>query len=393
MSFDERGLALVIAGAVPKHVIMLPAEVRAVARRILEVFGPRLVERATASVSVLPATETPGRLEDGTRVRVTSGPCQGRLGVVYDQEWRESKVRLDGDVAGEWFPNDALEVCPSEPEKCGWCHFDSHGETSCGDAYAQRTSEARPGPLCPGCGWPHTPQQSHAESCPIANGDGARCHRCGHYETSYERATSLYAHCPSCSRHTRWLRVASAQRTNEALSPGLDPGDAWALDAHGKSLLQKLPMTTTEAWETIIAEHFLVVFERGRTAGTEEERIRARTETPEPERVCDDLFFAGRNLAREVERLIKHDDNRLGDRIRYALKIYREHDPDVLRDLIAMAEATETGSVEPEPTCRHCGQPEKAHRIKVDGWLEDVVCPDGQKHASFEAVPKRSETK
>lgn len=42
-----------------------------------------------------------------------------------------------------------------------------------------------------------------------AGGDGARCHRCGHYETSYERAESRYAHCPSCGRHTRWLRVAA----------------------------------------------------------------------------------------------------------------------------------------------------------------------------------------
>lgn len=78
-----------------------------------------------------------------------------------------------------------------------------------------------------------------------------------------------------------------------------------------------------------------------------------RPETAVTERVCDDLFFAGRNLAREVERLIKHDENRrLGDRISYALKIYREHDPDVLRDcsdedLVAMAKASETGSEGP----------------------------------------------
>lgn len=37
--------------------------------------------------------------------------------------------------------------------------------------------------------------------------DGARCSRCGHYETDYDHASSLYAHCPSCSRHTRWERV------------------------------------------------------------------------------------------------------------------------------------------------------------------------------------------
>lgn len=75
-------------------------------------------------------------------------------------------------------------------------------------------NEAQSGPLCPGCGWPRTPQQSHAESCPVARGDGARCHRCGHYETSYERAASLYAHCPSCSRHTRWERVPNDPRTD-----------------------------------------------------------------------------------------------------------------------------------------------------------------------------------
>jgi transcription elongation factor Elf1 len=37
--------------------------------------------------------------------------------------------------------------------------------------------------------------------------DGARCHRCGHYELSLTRADRDYAHCPSCGSHTRWLRV------------------------------------------------------------------------------------------------------------------------------------------------------------------------------------------
>lgn len=92
------------------------------------------------------------------------------------------------------------------------------GPDICGDCYraSPRTNDAQSGPLCPGCGWPRTPQQSHAESCPVARGDGARCHRCGHYETSYERAASLYAHCPSCSRHTRWERVPNDPRTDSA---------------------------------------------------------------------------------------------------------------------------------------------------------------------------------
>lgn len=36
---------------------------------------------------------------------------------------------------------------------------------------------------------------------------GGRCHHCGHYETSLQRAEEKYAHCPSCERHTRWLPV------------------------------------------------------------------------------------------------------------------------------------------------------------------------------------------
>jgi hypothetical protein len=70
---------------------------------------------------------------------VKGGEQDGRLGVVYDQEWRESKVRLDGDVAGSWFPNDGLEVVPCpEPavlgcplnhalstEPCEDCHNDA----------------------------------------------------------------------------------------------------------------------------------------------------------------------------------------------------------------------------------------------------------------------------
>lgn len=94
--------------------------------------------------------------------------------------------------------------------------------------HGPRTNEAQSGPLCPGCGWPRTPQQSHAESCPVARGDGARCHRCGHYETSYERAASLYAHCPSCSRHTRWERVPNDPRTDSAKAWPEMP--AWADD-------------------------------------------------------------------------------------------------------------------------------------------------------------------
>ena len=48
--------------------------------------------------------------------------------------------------------------------------------------------------------------------------DGARCNRCGHYETDYDRAESLYAHCPSCSRHTRWERVPCS---SDAWVPGV----------------------------------------------------------------------------------------------------------------------------------------------------------------------------
>ena len=33
---------------------------------------------------------------------------------------------------------------------------------------------------------------------------GARCHRCGHYETSALYALLNYAHCPACDKHTRW---------------------------------------------------------------------------------------------------------------------------------------------------------------------------------------------
>lgn len=46
--------------------------------------------------------------------------------------------------------------------------------------------------------------------------DGARCHRCGHYETRYTHAVETYAHCPSCGRHTRWERVPCS---NEAVIP------------------------------------------------------------------------------------------------------------------------------------------------------------------------------
>lgn len=37
-----------------------------------------------------------------------------------------------------------------------------------------------------------------------------RCHRCGHFEISHERASATYAHCPSCGRHTTWERVPAA---------------------------------------------------------------------------------------------------------------------------------------------------------------------------------------
>mgnify|MGYP000564809254 CR=1 FL=1 len=37
--------------------------------------------------------------------------------------------------------------------------------------------------------------------------DGGRCHHCGHFEISYTKASERYAHCPSCNRHTRWIRV------------------------------------------------------------------------------------------------------------------------------------------------------------------------------------------
>ncbi len=55
------------------------------------------------------------RLEDGTRVRVKRGPNAGREGVVYDQVQGESKVQLDGDEAGAWWPNERLELCGFEP--------------------------------------------------------------------------------------------------------------------------------------------------------------------------------------------------------------------------------------------------------------------------------------
>lgn len=50
------------------------------------------------------------------------------------------------------------------------------------------------------------------ESAPVVPASqerGANCHRCGHYETSLARATGLYAHCPSCGRHTRWLATGA----------------------------------------------------------------------------------------------------------------------------------------------------------------------------------------
>lgn len=33
-------------------------------------------------------------------------------------------------------------------------------------ACAEEGAKSAAGPLCPGCGWPRTPQQSHAEGCP-----------------------------------------------------------------------------------------------------------------------------------------------------------------------------------------------------------------------------------
>ena len=56
LSVDD--LAFVIAGAVPRHVIMLPSETRVVARRVLEVLGLD-AERQDVAPATAPRTDTP----------------------------------------------------------------------------------------------------------------------------------------------------------------------------------------------------------------------------------------------------------------------------------------------------------------------------------------------
>lgn len=75
------------------------------------------------------------RIEDGTRVRITSGPEAGREGVVYDNVFGESKVQLDGDKAGCWWPNSRLQrvsIVNSERQPCttevGVVKLDAEGQ-------------------------------------------------------------------------------------------------------------------------------------------------------------------------------------------------------------------------------------------------------------------------
>jgi hypothetical protein len=98
-------------------------------RQVTRWFPRDPIQRTAEAIS----RETPNRLDDGTRVRVKGGEQDGRLGVVYDQEWRESKVRLDGDVAGSWFPNEGLEVMPRTSEAIPQGSRNDHLEcTGCG---------------------------------------------------------------------------------------------------------------------------------------------------------------------------------------------------------------------------------------------------------------------
>lgn len=83
---------------------------------------------------------------------------------------------------------------------------------------------------------------------------GARCHHCGHYETSLRRAEEKYAHCPSCDRHTRWLPVVASESRTEvtcadsARAEVLRCAALLETQARGMALLRSVDATESAKW-------------------------------------------------------------------------------------------------------------------------------------------------
>jgi len=84
---------------------------------------------------------------------------------------------------------------------------------------------------------------------PASVNDGGRCHHCGHYEISYAKASEQHAHCPSCSRHTRWIRVP----------PAVDNGMLAAVNARLADLEGRIGALVVSAAE-VEADHARRIF-------------------------------------------------------------------------------------------------------------------------------------
>jgi hypothetical protein len=127
---------------------------------------------------------------------LTEEDLKGLEGMCSRRQGRRMTVTLDLDVALA-LVRDARRVSAVEREceniraELGTKRTSSHAEAQVARCVA-RIEQALAATT--------SSQPAEAET-------GGRCHRCGHYETSFARAVECYAHCPSCGRHTRWLRV------------------------------------------------------------------------------------------------------------------------------------------------------------------------------------------
>ncbi len=135
-----------------------------------------------------------------------------------DASWETAKAWAERHMKDHWLAE------PEEPGE-GESNIDAvkdwlarayvAGRQSAG---VPRSAEARTGPLCPGCDWPRTPQQTHAEGCP--NAESSTIGWCGLTDERVavlaSRAGGHYVGAPATREEERAMaceiRKARAQR-------------------------------------------------------------------------------------------------------------------------------------------------------------------------------------